>query len=854
MEKVIYFNRPEMIKFFQDLDYLNIKCEPFLNGLDLNKAPIVKKMMCDYELSKNHTVYADIKYYDIFEKIKKIYGNENDIARKMTYLYDFAISRLLDRYVDIDTLIKLFNHHFFEFEWRQHIDYNFKENKLSFYRDHFIHQIRNCYMVLKLLESEQKVKNGKIIIASSPLMSKIKDVLESSLDNELIKYVHVNINNYSDAVCSRIDSIEKKQFEDQSEYCCLKETAKSVKGNSGDYALEYLIRGTLIIATLFHDMGYPVVFMREHSSQLNEFISSIFPQDGLSFAKLNELLGTSLLFTLTPQKVLKSMYESHDHGAFSAFILLLHFYETGTIRSLGAVKKAMIELAALAIFNHTVGNYYKDHPECGYKPSFTSDPISYVLRFVDDLQEWERVYFEVHQSGELRYCEKCKMPIIRKWDSEIKEKINEAAERLIRNKVTIAFDKMTNDLLRDFDSLSAVLPEYNMKRLYVCGCNDDTDVECIIKFEDWHYSTGAFEKGTLFPDRRINYTVICTNAVYIPNGDNSIDKFYLDYDPFKSFYLLKLNPHALDYRIGDLKKLNDQFQFQENIRFEMVTNMTNNLFMLKFKMICNFFYELGHYAYRIWKISGCNDSNEARKYFQEINPVYLDIIGNAKQALVFFNDIGYLSSRLREVGVFVYDYKTEDSKEFGSMPFVSNNMENYLKDPDNNEKVKVYIDEFTNNIVKYLMREHEGRYFHNLKNTLKCYINFMGHVINGDEQSFKFAINSKYGYDAHYIDCCNYLFEDMCKQIISLREDKSLIPYYEKAFNKDIMAAVVETIMDPRYYNPHCIRRKKVNEGIMDFFDSFSDLYMFKEMYRFSQDNLKRRMGEYITDKEQNNT
>lgn len=840
MEKkeIMFFSRAQMIKFFREFDYLDIKCEPYLNNLNPDQAALVKKAMCDYELGKSHTIYADIKYYDVFEKIKKIYGNENDIARKMTFLYDFAISRLLDRYVDIDTLVKLFNHHFFEFEWRQHIDYNFKENSLSFYRDHFIHQIRNCYMILEVLESKRDDSGDNIKIINSPLMTKIKEVLNSSLDNELIKYIRVHKNNYSDVIRERVESIKKKYIpiddKDKSHKDRLdKRAMDTVKKNISDYALEFLIRGTFIIAALFHDIGYPVVFMRENSDQLNDFIASIFPQDGLSFERLNELLGTSLLFTLVPKNVLKTMYEKHDHGAFSAFILLLHFYETGTIRSLGDVKKAMIELAALAIFNHTVGNYYNDKHECGYKPSFTSDPISYTLRFIDDLQEWERVYFEVRQSGDLIYCEKCKMPIIKKWDKDIKNAISNKAETYIDEKVTDCFNQFEKELLRDFDYISAALPEYNMKRLYVCGCNDGKK-NCGVKdLDNWHYSTGAYEKGTLFPDRRIIYTVTCTNVVHILSGNSQ--KFYLDYDPFRSFYLLTLNPHALDYRIKELKNLNDQFAYQENIDLEMVSDMTNNPLMLKLRMLCSFLYELGYYAYYVYQINNSKNNLTARSFFQKINPIYLDLI-DVDNAQSLFKCISSLSSKLEETGVFVYNYQHK-------------NHEFKKGDYYDADKIKGILGNALDSIVEKLMgAKCNKKYKNNLKNILKVYLDILYHIIKKEELSLKYS--DKFEFGSFYTNCCEYLIADATKQINCLRENGSLVQYYKNYFNKDMMGEVIQTVMDPRYYKPYIIKNStvNVNPDEIDFFDAFSDLYLFKEMYRFSQDNVKRRMGEYIPD------
>ena len=866
--KLVFFGRNEMIKYFQRFDYLDIKIAPLADGLGADYYPFLKKAMCDYELRKNHTVYADIKYLDVRDKVKIIYGDEDGAAEKMTYVYDFAVSRLLDRYIDIDTLIKLFNHHFFEFEWRQHIDYNFKENDLCFYRDHFIHQIRNCYMILRLLDgvtndSVKKSKTKKVIGLSSginivdgsvkrelsPLMAQIKETLKNSLDNELMKNVRVAVNNYTDRVKDIVNNfIVKMDLVDGAPTGDKKEVENLLKKNAEDFSWEYLIRGTLIIACLFHDIGYPVKFMQDSADQLNDFIASILPQNGLDFDKLNDLLGSSLLFTLVKKDVLKKMFYKRDHGTLSAVILLLHFYETGIIHSLNDIKKMMVEYAALAIFNHTVTNYYKDRKDVSYKASFIADPISYTLRFIDDLQEWERVYFEVRKMGDLRYCEKCKMPIGKIWNTDIENKIADIAKGNIQNSINIP-----ETILYKMDFADLAFPDSNMKRVYTCGCGDKIDkgglnekdwshANHIIdgnKFmsDGWHFCPGLYEKGTLFPDRKINYTVISTNQVVIDESQDDSPKytFYLDYDPFRTFYLIKMNSHALDYRIGDLKTLNEQFEYQKGIDFKMVTNMTNNPFMLKLRILCDFLYEYGHYLYNVIKFKkNLGQEDIALEFSRKINLLYVKMLPSKEtDRKSEFNFIYYFSRKMKKIGFFNYDF---DDENISSIEKVEST------DAESFQTLSI------DRIVEFLMREKKKKrgkaniYITNLCNTLSQYFKLAKAIANEDNIN-NIEFNTVYFTDYHKT-LCSYLFSDAVKQIDSLYKNYNFIEYYKKDFDKEQMAQANQILFDPQYYNPMIIQTNCVNKDRFDFFDALSDLYLFKEMYRFSQDNFRRRIAD----------
>ena len=100
--------------------------------------------------------------------------------------------------------------------------------------------------------------------------------------------------------------------------------------------------------------------------------------------------------------------------------------------------------------------------------------------------------------------------------------------------------------------------------------------------------------------------------------------------------------------------------------------------------------------------------------------------------------------------------------------------------------------------------------------------------------------------------------DDMLIQLYQLKENGNLDEYYKiydreagDEYDKngkkrkpysDKMNWAVKTVLEAKNYNPHILQSIKVNDGKFDFFDIRSDLYLFKEMYRFSRDNYLRRI------------
>ena len=816
-KNILRFNSSDMKDYFEHFDYLEKKYNPLIKDIPGELSPFVFKQFLKYERAKNHNLYNKIDYYAIKRNIDLIYSNKQE-AEDFIFYYDFALSQLIDCFLNITSLDKLFSFHYFEFEWQQHIDFDFKKNNLSFYRDHFIHQIRNCYMILNLLD------NSKTL--GLDYLSLIKNNLKSR-NTDLSKYINVQIEQYQSHIRSTLGNILNNDAIEGEFKNKLIEGKKIIIENATNFSWEYFVCGTLIIAALFHDICYPIVFMNKQMNRLNDYVSSVFSVDSVSFSKLNDLLENSLLFTTTNKEELKQRYQDNDHGAWSAYILLLQFYETGAIRELNPIKRAMIECAAVAIYEHTIK--YKVSGERKFereKPSFTLNPLSYTLRMVDDLQEWDRIYFEVRTNSDLRYCKKCKMPISRFWNYDI--------------------DKYCEELgLHDLLCGSAA------RRMYVCGCSteyegDDTKGfycdkneakksllrRCGVSEENLAgaliskdlmkeyiheliFDGGMFENGALFPYQKINYTVTSRSVSLIKaSGEVYADlwkvyQFYIDYDPFRLLYLLSINYKALGYRINELAKLNKLFYNQADISFCVRSNLTDNPFMLKARVLCNFLYEVGHYI------------NNKSSNTYKANQIYDQLFEEFD-----FNIFYRFATLMKERGLFVYDYSDEGIKKTIS------------DDADIDKKLISMLDEV---VDKFMNRTNKKSniFIKNLKNTCKIYLLFLFNGLLKEDE----VCNTKFRYiDDIHKKACSIVLADAIKQKNYLQSTKFNI-YYEKRNSHELedMGYALNILLDKKYYDPRIINRCKVNESKLDFFDFYSDLYLFKEMYRFSMDNLQRR-------------
>lgn len=89
-------------------------------------------------------------------------------------LFHTVETKLLCGYFGLPQLNQMFDEDYFNFEWDMHVGQNYSEHRSDYYRDHFIHQIRDLYMILRLLKDAGFYKASEHILRD-PSASKVSE-------------------------------------------------------------------------------------------------------------------------------------------------------------------------------------------------------------------------------------------------------------------------------------------------------------------------------------------------------------------------------------------------------------------------------------------------------------------------------------------------------------------------------------------------------------------------------------------------------------------------------------------------------------------------------------------------------
>ncbi|MCI8464399.1 MAG: hypothetical protein HFI63_00840 [Lachnospiraceae bacterium] len=233
-------------------------------------------------------------------------------------------------------------------------------------REHYKHQFRNAYLGLLLLDR-----------------MKLDRALEACLQEENNEYASYIMD------CIRRDMEEGIAQED-------------AKQNT----LREIIYKSYFAAALFHDIGYPLAHYFRASEQIQQFVpffKIVNPGVKTEFPEIKAILNNSLLFRTIDAQEIKKKYENNDHGCLSAISFLMNFYFSGSIYNLGKGEKnrCIVEMAAVAIYKHT------DKFNGADRMIFSRDPISYLVRICDDMQEWQRFMVLIEDTHNYLMCTDC---------------------------------------------------------------------------------------------------------------------------------------------------------------------------------------------------------------------------------------------------------------------------------------------------------------------------------------------------------------------------------------------------------------------------------------------------------------
>lgn len=312
-----------------------------------------------------------LNYENMKKNLQIIFGEHTNVDKQVC-LFEDVLDFLING-IKVEGADRLFSKHFYDIEWNMFLEADFSKGKMKVYRDHFVHQIRNAFMGYFLIWEYGLVKNIKVII---------KD----------------NQSAFSDFI-----------------NCCDED-----KANQDFY--DVVIMKSWYIAALFHDIGYPIAYHQRNSAKMDKYMPYLRVIDNrrqMDFVELLALLSDSYLFKMVDYEELKRSYEKFDHGMLSAICLLLHYYHTGAINRLSKEDYCAIELAAYSIYVHTRKyGALGDKSASKQRPLFCEDPLAYLLRLCDDLQEWSRVYFIVDNNSNILICDECKGTIQRSEDDD----------------------------------------------------------------------------------------------------------------------------------------------------------------------------------------------------------------------------------------------------------------------------------------------------------------------------------------------------------------------------------------------------------------------------------------------------
>ena len=520
-----------------------------------------------------------------------VYGDDLE-AQFSVEVFDFVHQHLISDFIGIPCLRSLFSDRYVVFEWEMHTELirNKSEDGVesNFYRDHFIHQVRNVFELAKLLELSCSA-NKTIMDSVLELLS--TDTIVGSFFQSAVRTSSLRINRHQ---LKRLKSLFSIQLEDQEE-----QLNESFDRLLTRYLSEYIVKSALFLAGIFHDLGYPIAHVRRNSLNLDQMLSTsrYFTHPTEHHIDLSAILANTLLYKVVGKNEVEAQVEVNDHGCLSAVAFLAFMYETDAISSLSEERKAAVELAALIMYDHTLSYKLLHTKEASktryYRPVNAQNPLSYLFRFADDIQEWDRLYFKITKNPNQRICNKCKMPIISfKPDLPlgiVKDIFNPNASGHTYKRVSLckcvfeAHDELTDrtelaqkliDVHPDIGE-TAIMSDINYtrinqmnacRRVHIIALSDEKSLNRILPPVA---EVGVTPKTFNISHRTGKYVV------------------HLDYDPFRQLQFSFFAPDFSIYRgseiNGYLKKyLENQYKFPQITIF---TCLTPNPLTLKIKIL-----------------------------------------------------------------------------------------------------------------------------------------------------------------------------------------------------------------------------------------------------------------------------
>lgn len=303
---------------------------------------------------------------------------EQEDAEKQICLLE-TMQKFLHEYVGIEGLEELFVNNYGTIENSIFLEHDGSGNPVHT-REHAKHQMKNAFL------------GSVLLLEWGYLEDMVKNIYQA--ESMTTKYL----------VTQAYQALKEERLLDKGAGKPEKEWKDPENENHLLGKLEAMTYKIFMVSSMLHDIGYPLEFYLRSAQMLTDYppyLHILAPAVKTEFAQIKSYLLGSQLFRQIDNQVIREKYLKNNHGVLSAISLLLHFYCSGQIYSLSSEERCIIEMSAIAIFHHT------DKFQEGFRMVYLQDPISYMVRLCDDLQEWERFKLLISDKHNYLRCENC---------------------------------------------------------------------------------------------------------------------------------------------------------------------------------------------------------------------------------------------------------------------------------------------------------------------------------------------------------------------------------------------------------------------------------------------------------------
>lgn len=558
--------------------------------------------------NNNYSLPQDTQASPLMRNLKLIYGGSYGDNWGNVKAYRDIREKIVEEYVCIQGMEQLFDQVYYQFEWNMHVTPDFVKGKESLYRDHFLHQAKNAWMGYEFM---QKLDWMRYCVKwlTSPENKKIAQYVNNAVENEMAR-ARIADSQTAEKPLYKLIRIYVEAI-DASSSCGGGAPQNFLEGLLGEkinwnsipsnteketivlraYVRFNLIETTWFIAALLHDIGYPLSHFHRSLHQISQFIPSMEwhdPTDERSFDQFRRRLKNSLLFRVVHESTLEKEFRNNVHGTLSALMMLNHFYEQGTVHTFTPLQQCAVDWAAVCIQQHTQKFRFStlDEDDENGIDLVSNNPLGYLLRLVDDLQEYGRFYFQIDGCHTLLFCPKCGY-VLRSKSADLEEydgHLRSEKEMILSEMQIFSRKRMCNPVSNDELLVHSSYNHEKRTHWFRCACMTDDPKQ-------------AIEQCKTFDTRRINIIRFCDQATIdvdeVPRtgilGPDGKVRVKLHYDPWAMLELSRMNPRFLQGRIAPNNEIKRMLQNQSQLpRYILYYTITPNPIWLKARILYDY--------------------------------------------------------------------------------------------------------------------------------------------------------------------------------------------------------------------------------------------------------------------------